>query len=113
MAYPSTYGSGIIDCPDRCVPAPRHSYEIVYYTVRHALTRAFAVKPGIRVLPWLQAFGDYLFSLPFGREEYWQQQRGASAAGAAGVYFWEPAGVYPDDIFLPPPPPSKLRAMVR
>jgi len=101
MAYPSTYGTGIPDCPDKCKPAPSHPFEIVFHTTRLTLSRARIVAPKITVTPWLQAFGDYLFSLPFGPPQYWDQQRGALAAGADGFYCWNATGRYPADVFLP------------
>ncbi len=102
MAYPSAYGTGIPDCPDMCKPAPAHALEIVYHTTRRARNRASVYAPDIEITPWIQTFGDYLYSLPFGVKQYWEQQQGATAAGAAGIYCWEPAGYYPPDVFLPP-----------
>lgn len=105
MAYPSTYGSGIPNCPDRCLPSTAHPWEILYHTTRLARERAKAVAPDVQVMPWIQTFADYRFRRPFGVPEYWSQQRGALHAGATGIYCWGPTGDYPVDVFLPPTSP--------
>lgn len=101
MAYPSTYGTGIPDCDDRCKPATAYPREIVYHTTRLALERVQPLAPQLKVIPWIQVFDDYRFSRPFDLPEYWAQQQGAREAGAGGVYAWAPAGDYPVELFRP------------
>ena len=89
MAYPSLYGSGIIDpCDNGCRPATAHPYEIVYYTVKRTLERLLAVNPDAFVQPWLQAYPDYRFNQPMGLSQFIAEQKGAFAAGAAFTNFW-------------------------
>jgi len=106
MAYPSLYGSGIIDpCDNGCRPATAHPYEIVYYTVKRTLERLLAVNPDAFVQPWLQAYPDYRFKQPMGLSQFIAQQKGAFAAGATGVMAWNNSlDYYPESYQSTPNP---------
>lgn len=106
MAYPGLYGGGIIDqCDDGCRPPTAHPYEIVYYTVKRSLKRLLAVNPDAFVQPWLQAYPDYRFNQPMGLTQFVAQQKGAFAAGAAGVMAWNPSLAYYPKSYLSIPNP--------
>ena len=102
MAYPSLYGTHLPasdPCPNRCFPGSAYPYEVVNYTVKHALERLRSVNPNVMVVPWIQAYPDARFGQRMTLSEFEAQQRGAFEAGAHGVLAWNPSLNYEPNFY--------------
>jgi hypothetical protein len=94
MLYPSGYQFGI---PNYKNPV-KHTYEIVYLSLKRAQERTGA-NP-LRFRPWIQAFRDYAFRGGDFKEERMRIQiQAADKFGASGWMFWNPRNVYPTGKF--------------
>lgn len=94
MLYPSGFHLGI---PNYRNPV-KHSYEIIYLTLKKARERT-QVSP-LRFRPWLQAFRDYAFhGGDFSEPRMRLQIKAANDFGASGYMFWNPRNVYPTGRF--------------
>lgn len=102
MAYPSLYGSGLREevCGvKKCLPPTAYPYEVVYYTVKHALELLHKVNPNALVMPWIQAYPDGRYGKRMGLAQFEAQQRGAFDAGATGVVAWNPSLQYHPEFY--------------
>jgi len=102
MAYPSLYGTNLPasdPCPNACFPGSAYPYEVVNYTVKHAIERLRTVNPNTIVVPWIQAYPDARFGQRMALSEFEAQQRGAFEAGAHGVLAWNPSLNYEPNIY--------------
>ena len=94
MLYPSGYQFGI---PKYKNPV-KHTYEIVYLSLKRAQERTGASP--LRFRPWIQAFRDYAFRGGDFKEERMRIQiKAADKFGASGWMFWNPRNVYPTGKF--------------
>jgi hypothetical protein len=94
MLYPSGYQFGI---PSYKNPV-KHTYEIVYLSLKRAQERTGA-NP-LRFRPWIQAFRDYAFRGGDFKEDRMRIQiQAADKFGASGWMFWNPRNVYPTGKF--------------
>lgn len=89
MLYPSGFQYGI---PGYRIPT-KHSYEIVYLTLKKAQERTGL--SSCRFRPWLQAFRDYAFDRRFFQErEIRDQINGVEQFGSHGWLLWNPQNIY-------------------
>ena len=97
MIYPSGFnsGSGDYDRP------PEHSYGLIKQSLEQSNQRLQGMST--RVRPWLQAFDDYAFGLPYGLPQFLEQRRAAEAMGTSGWMFWNAGADYDARTFAPNP----------
>ena len=102
MAYPSLFGTKLPasdPCPNGCFPGSAYPYEVVNYTVKHAIERLSVVNPNILIVPWIQAYPDARYQQRMSLVEFEAQQRGAFDGGARGVLAWNPSLKYHPDFY--------------
>ncbi|GAC1364933.1 MAG: putative glycoside hydrolase [Herpetosiphon sp.] len=97
MLYPSGFntGSGGFDRP------PEHPYEIIKQSLERTVPRIKGLP--VRVRPWLQAFQDYAWNIPYGLAEYLGQRQAADELGTSGWMYWNPLGRYDERTFAANP----------
>jgi hypothetical protein len=103
MAYPSLFGTRLPTsdpCPNGCFPGSAYPYEVVNYTVKHAIERIKSINPKIILVPWIQAYPDARFQQKMSLAEFEAQQRGALEAGARGMLAWNPSLKYDPNFYL-------------
>ncbi|MBM3134802.1 MAG: hypothetical protein FJZ89_05845, partial [Chloroflexi bacterium] len=93
MLYPSTFEASALGYPQPTA----QPYQVIYRSSLNAQGRLAQSKARLR--PWLQAFDDYAFGLPFGAKEIAAQIQAAEEARTAGWCLWNPAGVYAEEGF--------------
>ncbi len=98
MVYPSTFIPGNLGLDD----PKKHPYEVVQRSTEQAITR---VPSGVRVRPWLQAYGYSLAEMQI-------QRHAAKDGGGIGWMFWSASGRYPPDLFGPLPDLETLQAQL-
>jgi hypothetical protein len=101
MLYPSTFGSGIPGYQY----AIAHPYEIVYETMKRAVSR---VEPlGCQVRPWIQDFPDHRFDRRiYGPNEIQAQMRGSFDGKGTGYMAWNPGVEYTMMAYFPHTSPA-------
>jgi len=85
MVYPSTFIPGNLGLDD----PQAYPYEVVRRSTEQAISR---LPSGVRVRPWLQAYGYSLAEMLI-------QRHAANDGGAAGWMFWNAGGVYDPHLF--------------
>jgi hypothetical protein len=93
MLYPSTFEASALGYPQPTA----QPYQVIYRSSLNAQGRIAQSKARLR--PWLQAFDDYAFGLPFGTKEIATQIQAAEEAKTAGWCLWNPAGAYAEEGF--------------
>jgi len=93
MLYPSTFEASALGYSQPTA----QSYQVVYRSSLNAQGRIAQSRARLR--PWLQAFDDYAFGLPFGAKEIATQIQAAEEAKTAGWCLWNPAGAYAEEGF--------------
>jgi hypothetical protein len=91
MLYPQTFGSGNLGY----VNPQLYPYEVLFRSVRKANTRTDTL-----VRAWLQ---HYSLGVDYGLRELLAQRKGAEDAQGAGWTYWNAAGKYNRDLFVPDP----------
>ena len=91
MLYPQTFGSGNLGYANPQL----YPYEVLYRSVRKAKTRTDTL-----VRAWLQ---HYSLGVDYGLRELLEQRKGAEDAQGAGWIYWNAAGKYNPDLFVPNP----------
>ncbi len=98
MVYPSTFaaGSGGIAIPSA------EPYQIVYWSLGYFQKRLQDV-PNVQIRPWLQAYQDYAFKVPYTVHEMREQRRASEDRGIQGWMYWNAACKYLPELFDPEP----------
>jgi hypothetical protein len=93
MLYPSTFEASALGYSQPTA----QPYQVIYRSSLNAQGRIAQSRARLR--PWLQAFDDYAFGLPFGAKEIATQIQAAEEAKTAGWCLWNPAGAYAEEGF--------------
>jgi hypothetical protein len=99
MLYPSGFnaGSGGYDEPSA------HPYGLIKQSLQHTYERLNVLGLPVKVRPWLQAFYDYQFGIPYEVPQERAQRRAAEEMGTSGWLFWNPAAKYDPQSFIKNP----------
>ncbi len=98
MVYPSTFAA---DTAGIAIP-PAEPYKIVYWSLGYFQKRLQDV-PNVQLRPWLQAYQDYAFKVPYTVHEMREQRRASEDRGIAGWMYWNAACKYLPELFDPEP----------
>jgi hypothetical protein len=101
MVYPSTFAAntGGIAIP------PAQPYEIVYWSLEW-FQKSLKDVPNVQIRPWLQAYQDYAFKVPYTVKEMRVQRQAAEDQGIVGWMYWNAACKYLPELFNPDPAKS-------
>ncbi|MGI6376260.1 MAG: putative glycoside hydrolase [Anaerolineae bacterium] len=91
MLYPQTFGRGNLGYDNPQL----YPYEVVFRSVRKTKTRTDTL-----VRAWLQ---HYSLGVSYDLPELLEQRKGAEDAGGAGWTYWNAAGKYNENLFVPDP----------
>ncbi len=97
MLYPSGFnaGSGGYDVP------PAHPYGLIKQSLEKTYPRIEGMP--VRVRPWLQAFHDYAWGIPYEVPQEVAQRKASEDMDTSGWLFWNPAAKYDPDSFVANP----------
>ncbi len=99
MLYPSGFNSG---SGGYKVP-PAHPYGLIKQSLENTYERLDKLGLPVKVRPWLQAFYDYGWGIPYEVPQERAQRKAAEDLNTSGWLFWNPAAKYDPESFVANP----------